>query len=244
MSKRTAYIVFALAAAAFAAFAVLMEHAPDGPVRVRVDMRQTSGYGFVHSDTIKAYVERRLANVPPDSVPKRLSPLEKHIVRDPYVEKAVVYRRPSGEVRVELWEEIPSFRLITDTGNYYVGLSGRMMPVRVSRGVDIPIVSGQADKDSFEPIRRILHRIEQDDFLAKQAVGLRVSRRMKNGRATYDYSIDTRLGMEIRLGQADDLDVKFENFGIIYAYLYSSGKTDAYKVVNLEFGNYVICKKK
>lgn len=46
------------------------------------------------------------------------------------------------------------------------------------------------------------------------------------------------------LGEADELDLKFENFGIIYAYLFSAGKTDAYKVVNLEFGNYVICKKK
>lgn len=31
---------------------------------------------------------------------------------------------------------------------------------------------------------------------------------------------------------------------VIYAYLYSAGRTDDYKVVNLEFGNYLICKKK
>ena len=86
--------------------------------------------------------------------------------------------------------------------------------------------------------------MEQDDFFSAQTVGIRVSRRQKSGKAVYDFALDTRAGLQVVLGEADDLDLKFENFGIIYAYLFSAGKTDAYKVVNLEFGNYVICKKK
>lgn len=92
-------------------FAVLMEHAGSGPARVRVESKQESGYGFVDREAVRKYVEEKLEGVPSDSVPGRLLPLEQHIARSPYVERAMVYRRPSGEVRVDLWEEQPSFRL-------------------------------------------------------------------------------------------------------------------------------------
>lgn len=244
MSKRAIYIVFWLAVAAFVAFAVLMERVGPPPVRVRVEARQVSGYGFVDRDTVRAYVERNLAKVAPDSVSGRLLPLEKRIQRNPYVEKVRVYRRPSGEVWVDLWEEIPSFRLITDTGNYYVSRADRLMPVRAGCAVEVPLVCGPVAAEAFDEIRRIVERIDRDDLFSGQVVGIRVSARRKNAGTVYDYSLDTRLGLEVALGAASDLDTKFENFGIIYSYLHSAGKTDDYKVVNLEFGNYVICKKK
>lgn len=244
MSKRTVYLIFSLAVAAFVVFAVLMEHAGSGPARVRVESKQESGYGFVDREAVRKYVEGKLEGVPSDSVPGRLLPLEQHIARSPYVERAMVYRRPSGEVRVDLWEEQPSFRLVTDTGNYYVSRKDRLMPVQAGVGVDVPWVSGQVYREAFPKVREVIARVEQDDFFSAQTVGIRVSRRQKSGKAVYDFALDTRAGLQVVLGEADELDLKFENFGIIYAYLFSAGKTDAYKVVNLEFGNYVICKKK
>ena len=118
------------------------------------------------------------------------------------------------------------------------------MPVQAGVGVDVPWVSGQVDREAFPKVREVIARVEQDDFFSAQTVGIRVSRRQKSGKAVYDFALDTRVGLQVVLGEADELDLKFENFGIIYAYLFSAGKTDAYKVVNLEFGNYVICKKK
>lgn len=90
--------------------------------------------------------------------------MEQHIARSPYVERAMVYRRPSGEVRVDLWEEQPSFRLVTDTGNYYVSRKDRLMPVRAGVGVDVPLVSGQVDREAFPKVREVIARVEQDDF--------------------------------------------------------------------------------
>ena len=42
----------------------------------------------------------------------------------------------------------------------------------------------------------------------------------------------------------EDLDVKLDNFRVIYSYLYDQNRTGDYKVVNLEFVNYLICQKK
>lgn len=244
MSKRVGYLIFALTAVAFIVFAVMMERAGAGASHVKVDVKQSSGYGFVDIEALKAYVEKNLSKVSPDSVSGRILPIEKHVSRNPYIEKTLVYRQPSGDVKVELWEEQPSFRIVTDSGNYYVSRVGNIMPVKAGIGVDVPLVYGRAEKGSFPGVKEVIRRVERDDFFSTQAIGIQVSRRFKNGKAVYDYAVDTRSGMKVMLGMAEDMDVKFENFGIIYAYLYSAGKTDDYKVVNLEFGNYLICQKK
>lgn len=245
MKKRTGYIAFFAVAAAFVAFAVLMERAPSPAPRVRIDVRESSGLGFVDYDQVKSYVEKNLARTAPDSVSGRLLPIERRLAADPYVERALVYRQPSGDIKVELWEEQPSFRILTDSGNYYVSRRDAVIPVKAGVGVDVPLVYGQADHASFPQVREMIRRLEEDKFFSRQAVGIEVSRRIKGGKPVYDYAVDTRAGgLRVVFGPAEELDVKFANFAVIYAYLYSAGRTDDYKVVNLEFGNYLICKKK
>lgn len=61
----------------------------------------------------------------------------------------------------------------------------------------------------------------------------------------YDYAVYTRSpGFKVVLGTTEDLDVKLDNFRVIYSYLYDQNRTGDYKVVNLEFVNYLICQKK
>lgn len=146
---------------------------------------------------------------------------------------------------MELWEEIPVFRLVTDTGNYYVSRRDKMMPVKAGTGVDVPVVSGQADKKSFPDIRGLISALKEDKFFSSQTVGIEVSRRKKKDGNVYDYAVYTRSpGFKVVLGTTEDLDVKLDNFRVIYSYLYDQNRTGDYKVVNLEFVNYLICQKK
>ena len=245
MSKKVKYALFFLALAAFVAFSVLMEVAGLGPSRVKVEIKQSSGYGFVDAEALKKYVLEKVDGLSGDSLSKRIFSQEKKISQNPYIEKVVVYAQPSGDIRVELWEEIPVFRLVTDTGNYYVSRRDKMMPVKAGTGVDVPVVSGQADKKSFPDIRWLISALKEDKFFSSQTVGIEVSRRKKKDGNVYDYAVYTRSpGFKVVLGTTEDLDVKLDNFRVIYSYLYDQNRTGDYKVVNLEFVNYLICQKK
>lgn len=245
MGKKVKYALFFLSLAVFAAFCVLMEAAGGGPSRVRVDVKQPSGYGFVDAAALKKYVLEKIDGLSGDSLSHRIFSEEKRISKNPYIEKVVVYAQPSGDIRVELWEEIPVFRLVTDTGNYYVSRRDKMMSVKAGAGVDVPVVSGQADRKSFPDIRTMISALQGDEFFSSQTVGIEVSRRRKKDGNVYDYTVFTRSpGFKVVFGTTEDLDVKLDNFRVIYSYLYDHDRTGDYKVVNLEFVNYLICQKK
>ncbi|MDD4820177.1 MAG: hypothetical protein PHD21_05015 [Flavobacteriales bacterium] len=245
MNIKLKYIISIVSVLAFIGLAVFLENKTSNTKAVRTQVMQASGYGFADVDAIRSLVEKNTNDVQSDSLSKRLFSIEDKITKNPYIERSVVYLQPSGEILVQLWEEIPLARVINDSVNYYLCTSGKNMPVKVGVGASVPMVFGRVNKDNVDGVKSLLASVKGDSFFNKIFVGLRINTFPTKKGSGYCYTVDTRLdGLKVIFGDQRDMTVKMDNFKIIYNYLSEQDRIKEYKSVNLEFVNYIICTKK
>jgi cell division protein FtsQ len=152
------------------------------------------------------------------------------------IENAEVYLTLDGAIKTKISQRKPIGRILGGEG-YYVDRLGDKMPLSPFYSARVPILKGIEEKDLSE-VYPLLKYINSDQFLTEHVTAID---RLDGGL----YQIEIRqMDFNLVLGKIDRLDNKFNNFKAFYKKALKDEKLNTYKVVDLQFGNQVVCTKK
>ena len=174
--------------------------------------------------------------------------IEKAINNHSYVEDVRAYSLLTGEVRVEVRQKIPFFRVINKEGeSFYVDRKGSKIPEAGHYSYHCLVVRGDIDEPSaeadtfatevMEETYKAVRAIEEDPFVKRLTGELNYfeERGMK---------IIPRIGdAKIILGDVRNLQGKFQKLTHFYQQTLPEKGWNTYSTINLQFENQIIAKR-
>ena len=165
-----------------------------------------------------------------------LNQLELALNSNPMIKSAQVYLTVNGEVRAEVTQKKPIARVYTNS-SFYVDDEGQFMPLSPNYSARVPLVTGAVSKQNLESVYKVAKYINEDAFLNAHIVEIH---RDSDGRM----ALKSRIwSFDIELGPPVHLDAKMNNFKAFYQKALKDNMLSAYRKINLEFENQVVCTK-
>ncbi|WP_397363705.1 cell division protein FtsQ/DivIB [Olleya sp. R77988] len=165
-----------------------------------------------------------------------LNLLETTLNANPIVEFADVYVSVSGNLTAKVKQKTPIARVVTDA-SYYIDSNGSYMPLSKNYTERVPIVTGFVAKNNLDKVFIVATKIKQDEFLKKHVVQIH-----QNKNNTIDLKL-RQCDFVVKLGSLEHLDKKINNLKAFYLKATKDKTLDKYSIVNLQFGNQVVCTK-
>jgi len=186
--------------------------------------------------------------------------IENAIRKQPYVEQVNVYLNNEGRLFVDIIQREPILRIINERyESFYLDRSGRLLPVNpdfsarvlVSNGiinasfmanpnfqVNILSVTDSAYASSLlASLYKLAMFISHDKFLKTQIDQIYVN-------AQQEFELIPRVGNHvILLGDANNLEDKFNKLFVFYRKGLNQIGWNKYNVINIKFKNQVVCSK-
>ena len=175
---------------------------------------------------------------PLSSIPKEtlvLKEVENRLKNNAMIRNAEVFITVDGILKAEIEQRKPLARIL-GSPDHYLDQDGKKMPLSDVYTERVPIISGTFS-DSLA-LTRLLSRIDSDDFLRLNVIGLNI-----HG----DNMVEILLrdnGMHVRFGKPEHIDLKFRNFKTFYKKVQRDTLANKYQHVDLRFGNQVVATKK
>ncbi len=163
--------------------------------------------------------------------------LEQKIKAHPLVKNADVSTTIDGVLNIVVKQRKPVARVV-GTHSYYIDESAEKMPLSTNYSARVFTVSGNVKEKDYKEIYKIVKKIQADDFLSKQLVGIE---KLNNG----DYQLLPRVGNhKVLLGDTKNLHQKITNLKFFYKKMLQENLIDKYSKINLQYNNQVIGTKK
>ena len=161
--------------------------------------------------------------------------VEQRIKKQKHIEDAEVYVTVNGEVGANVVQRTPIARVFSSIP-FYLDAEGFEMPLSSNYAIRVPLVYGYK-KTHKKDLLSLLNYMKNDEFLKKLVIGVYCL--PKN-----DFLLKLRdQQFSVKLGGISNQKLKFENLKAFYAKAKKDTLFDAYKYVNLEITNQVICTK-
>ena len=165
-----------------------------------------------------------------------LNRLEKVLNNHPMIENAEVFLTIDGILKTKINQRRPIGRILGNK-TYYVDRLGTKMPLSPYYTARVPILIGVAEKDINE-VYPLLKYINEDLFLTKHITTIT---RLNRG----FYQLEVRkMDFSLFFGKIERVGDKFNNFKAFYKKAMKDDLLNTYKMVDLQFGNQVVCTKK
>ena len=163
--------------------------------------------------------------------------LENNVSKNPYVEKADVFLTIDGRLKSVIKQRQPVARILGDKEVYYIDKQGVKMPLSTNYSSRVLLVSGVNNDDEIIEILPLILKIEGDDFLHKEIVGILKS-------AENEYQFSARSGeYKIDFGNLSEMDIKFKKLKAFYNKTFEDKTIQNYKTINVKYHNQVVCTK-
>lgn len=165
-----------------------------------------------------------------------LNRVEKVLNNHPMIENAEVFLTMNGILKTKISQRRPIGRILGNK-TYYVDRLGTKMPLSPYYTARVPILIGVAEKDINE-VYTLLKYISEDQFLTEHITSIT---RLNKGL----YQLEVRqMDFSLFFGKIERVGDKFNNFKAFYKKAIKDDLLNTYKMVDLQFGNQVVCTKK
>ena len=165
-----------------------------------------------------------------------LNKVEKVLDNHPMIENAEVFLTIDGVLKTIISQRRPIGRVLGNE-TYYVDRLGTKMPLSPYYAARVPILIGVAEKDINE-VYPLLKYINEDHFLTEHITSIT---RLNKGL----YQLEVRqMNFSLFFGKIERVGDKFNNFKAFYKKAMKDDLLNTYKMVDLQFGNQVVCTKK
>ncbi|MCJ7758361.1 MAG: hypothetical protein MUP24_09440, partial [Gillisia sp.] len=164
-----------------------------------------------------------------------LNRVEKVLNNHPMIENAEVFLTIDGVLKTKISQRRPIGRILGNKA-YYVDRLGTKMPLSPYYTARVPILIGIAEKDINE-VYPLLKYINEDQFLTEHITSIT---RLNKG----VYQLEVRqMNFSLFFGKIERVGNKFNNFKAFYKKAMKDDLLNTYKMVDLQFGNQVVCTK-
>ncbi len=152
------------------------------------------------------------------------------------IENAEVFLTLDGILKTSISQRRPIGRVL-GINSFYLDRKGGKMPLSNNYSARVPVLINVLPAD-VEEIFPLVDYINKDKFLTEHITSIT---RSKGGL----YELDLREADFILVfGKIEEMDVKFNNFKAFYKKALKDKLLNTYKMVDLQFGNQVVCTKK
>ncbi|MDT0642397.1 cell division protein FtsQ/DivIB [Zunongwangia sp. F363] len=212
----------------------------------RQKSRKISEVAVKFTDTENLYVTEEAVNklliqnkVPSSGIGKEtldLNRVEGLLNKHEMIENAEVYVTLDGKLEANVSQRKPIGRVVGNS-SFYLDRNGELMPLSQYYSARVPLLMG-FDGGNVKEVYPLLEYIRKDEFLTQHITGIT---RVKPGR----FNLQMRkMDFTVYMGDAENIELKFNNFKAFYKKALKDDKLGAYRKVNLQFGNQVVCTKK
>lgn len=215
---------------------------------IRIDINYRSGNFFVEKEDVDRVLYRNdsILNKPLKYI--NVDTLEKAIRKNPFVEDAEVFTDLTGDLRVEVKQRKPVLRIINDMyRSFYIDDRGLKMPLSDKYTSRVIVANGHISErfGTIDTLQTTLAKdlyklalfILEDEFWTAQIEQVYVNE--KN-----DMELVPRVGNHrIIIGDATDLEEKFNNLMIFYTRALPKIGWNTYSDINIKFKNQIVCTK-
>lgn len=167
-----------------------------------------------------------------------LDSLERLVNRHSSIKDCECYFLSNGTIRIKVNQRHPIARVLTDKYNFYLDEDGREMPPSRFYTAHVPIINGAIEKKHLPDLFLIATTLQEDPFWTAQIEQIIV---LENG----EYALIPRAGRNIiELGDATNLDTKFQSLKALYLQIFNNNSWNKYKKISLKFDGQIVCTKK
>ncbi len=165
-----------------------------------------------------------------------LNRVEAVLNKHEHIENAEVFVTLNGVLKTNITQRKPIGRIL-ENGNFYVDRFGEKMALSQFYSARVPVVTG-VGQEMLKEVFPILDYISKDDFLTRHITAVK----RKSGGV---YELEVRqMDFSLFFGEVDNINQKFNNFKAFYKKAHKDQLLNTYNVVDLQFGNQVVCTKK
>ncbi len=208
---------------------------------VKVDIKDSIERKFINATTVNALLRKaninpagqKLKDIDPDLIEKTLS-------AHPVIDEIECYKTSSGNLKIDVWQKKPMFRVLTNYGeNCYIDYKRNKMPLSDDYVAYVPIITGYANKEFItNELFDFVVFLQNNKFWDAQIAQINVN-------SNKEIELIPRVGNHIiLLGTLDNYQGKLKNLFKLYEGAFSIKGWNQYSRINLQYKNQIICTKK
>ena len=165
--------------------------------------------------------------------------IETYIEKNKIVKDAQVYFTDSGKMKIKIAQRIPLYKIMNESGNFFVDTEGVMIPAQSVFSVKLPIVSGYVEKDlAANELRNFVLYLQDNPFWEQQIEQIYVN-------AGGDVELIPKVGNHrIVMGTLTDVDKKLNRLMKFYLKGLNEVGWNRYAVINLKYDKQIVCTKR
>lgn len=229
----TAYLIFAL----FFVIPTKDESLCNG---LKVEILDSRSKQFVSAPSIVQTITKKYPNI----VGKKfcdidLDNIETTILENPMVKNVACYKIQNGNLKIDITQREPVFRVVANLKSYYIDIEGKEMPTSVYYSVYVPVVTGYVNRQFIEDkLFNFIVFLQNDKFLRSQIEQIHVCPNL-------EIELVPRVGDQIiYLGKLDNYEEKLERLQTFYEKGLNQTGWNQYSGISLKYKDQVVCTKK
>jgi len=174
--------------------------------------------------------------------------IEEQLEKNAWIKDADLFFDNNQVLYAKIEEREPVARIFALSGkSYYIDSSCKMLPLSDERSARVPMftsfpsdkkVLSKPDSSVLQDVKRIAQYINADSFLTAQVAQIDIT-----SQGTYE--IIPVLGDQlIRIGDAQDLDEKFEKLKSFYKQVWAKTGFEKYETIDVQYKDQVVATKR
>ena len=206
-----------------------------------INIKDSTELGFVNEKKIALILRKENLN-PIGKTMKEINTatIEKTLLKHPVIKKAECYKTSSGNIKIDIWQKKPMFRIMLNNGNnYYIDYEKKKLPLSDDFVAYVPIVTGTASNEFItNELFDFIDFLQKDKFWNSQIIQIDVD-------SSKEIELTPRVGNHIILfGTLENYNDKLDNLLKLYQEALNTGGWNQYSKIDLRYRNQIICTKK
>lgn len=242
MVKKIAVILLALIIIGYIIYAVIFLNPEVGNVTckdLKIEIVDTLDRHFISNKDVTLIIKNAgLSPIGKNMKEIDIEKIEQKIQENKLIKRAECYKTTNGTLKIDIYQKIPIFRVISRNESYFIDDEGGIMPSTGSLSAYLPVATGYIEKEyaktKLYDFALFLHN---NKFWNSQIEQIYIN---SNG----DVELIPRVGNhQIILGKIDDYKENLEKLKLFYEKGLNTVGWNRYSVINLKYKNQVVCTK-
>ncbi|CAN5780274.1 hypothetical protein BH10BAC2_BH10BAC2_45100 [soil metagenome] len=215
---------------------------------IKIEIRGAYDHVFVDKNDVMKVLQKHGADKGKETIEVALRSIEDALEKNAWIKKAELFFDNKQVLHAEIEEREPLARIFTLAGSsFYIDSSCMRLPLSDELSARVPMfTSFPSDKkklskpDSLvmDDVKQIALYIRQDSFLMAQVAQIDITPQRT-------YEIIPVLGDQvIKLGNADNLEEKFEKLTSFYKQVWAKAGFEKYETIDVQYSGQVVAVRR
>ncbi|MEP6845463.1 MAG: hypothetical protein ABI861_05645 [Panacibacter sp.] len=215
---------------------------------IQIEIRGAYDHVFVDDKDVMNVLQKHGAGKGKETNEVSLRKIEDELEKNAWIKKAELFFDNSQVLHADIEESEPVVRIFTLAGtSFYIDSSGMRLPLSDELSARVPMfTSFPSDKkklskpDSLvmDDVKHIALYIQQDSFLMAQVARIDITTQRT-------YEIIPVLGDQlIKIGDADNLEEKFEKLKSFYKQVWAKAGFEKYETIDVQYSGQVVAVRR